>query len=157
VAALDRDDFLCELVERGLQGAAASAAERKRRLLANVVVSAITGDGLVTPDEYLLLMSTVTELEPSHVQLLVLIALPPSEHTQFSRTVTEGALTELDICERWPYATVITRPHDGSPHIIVKNLGPGDTRVVEVTSEANEHGQNPMLDIDIGPFETGWM
>jgi len=83
VAALQRDDFLCELVERGLEAAVRSSAESKRRLLAKVVASALTEDGLATPDEYRVLMQTVSDIEPPHVQLLVLIATPQSEVCQF--------------------------------------------------------------------------
>jgi len=100
--ALEEDDLLCELVERGLRSAVASSSESKRRLLAKVVSSAISGDGLATPDEYRILMGTVEELEPPHVQLLVLLSTPPTEHTSFDGTRLEGAYTELEIAQRQP-------------------------------------------------------
>ena len=99
--ALRGSDELCELVESGLASAMSSSAESKRRLLARVVVSALNGDGLATPDEYPIFMGTVRELQPPHVQLLVLLATPPTWHTQFAGTEIEGALTDLDIGFRW--------------------------------------------------------
>jgi hypothetical protein len=224
VAALNQSDLLCELVEKGLAGATASAAEKKRRLLARVVASAITGDGLAAPDEYLIFMGTVTALDPPHIQLLVLLASPPSQVTQYQGTETEGALTLLDISWAWedvvgtvePLIAALDREgvirnlaparYDGhnlpaytvtsygrrllqflsrdelgslhlreatlvaryepeasklsdSPHIVVKNLGPGDAKEIHVTSSPHGQAQGAVfLDepemVDLRPWDS---
>lgn len=93
--AITENDSLFEIIERGLQSASATSSEDKRRLLARVAASALTGDGLAQPDEYNYLLQTIDRIEVPDLQVLVQVAHPTAGKVQ-NDTGFQSDITTVD-------------------------------------------------------------
>jgi hypothetical protein len=77
---VEDNPVIAQMVDLAWEEAARTASEDKRRLLAQVVAAALRGDENTTIDDLQFLMRTVMALDPAHVTLLVVIAMPHSSH-----------------------------------------------------------------------------
>lgn len=89
-AAIEGNPFLGELFEDGFEAAMRSAAQEKRRLLANVLVAALAGED-ARLDELQILLRTISAIEPYHLVLLVRIGIPRPGDGHWSGTRLEGS------------------------------------------------------------------
>jgi hypothetical protein len=67
---------IAQMVDLAWEEAARTASEDKRRLLARVVAAAIRGDAAAEIDHLPFLLRSVMALDPGHVTLLILVAMP---------------------------------------------------------------------------------
>jgi len=105
-AAVEENPRVAELVTIAWEEAARTSAEETRWLLAKLAAQCLSGS--ITDDEIdpvPFLMKTVANLEPQHIQLLILIAMPRT-----SESPNEFYWQEDHLAERWPSSSELLRP-----------------------------------------------
>jgi hypothetical protein len=107
---MEQEDLFSEIFERATRAGAATSFASKRRLLGRVVIAAIGGSGLATPDRYLLLVRSIDAIEPAHVDLLAILATPRPTEGTYAGSASEGWFSLADVQARWPELADMAHP-----------------------------------------------